>query len=69
MKNQIPQEILDQFEYCERRLKETNGSMTPQQILWELCQNRNDMVNEEDIKQSPPYIQPKENPWRKFLKK
>lgn len=38
--NQIPDEVLADFEYVEQRLADSNGELSPQQILWELANDK-----------------------------
>lgn len=36
-KIQIPEEVIEQFELCERKLKECKGNKTPYEIMWEIA--------------------------------
>jgi hypothetical protein len=38
----IPKELLEDFEILERRLKESNGNKTAEQILWEFTRERSE---------------------------
>lgn len=71
---QVPQDITEDLEYCERRLKETNGTATPQQILWELARRRTDIRTAErateasnstardtKVSEQPSRVQPVDN--------
>lgn len=40
----IPQEVLSDLEYVERRTEESNGEINPQQILFELAQRKSKAV-------------------------
>jgi len=40
VRQEIESDILGDLEWCERRVKETKGTLTPQQILWELAKHK-----------------------------
>jgi hypothetical protein len=42
--NQIPEEVLNDFNKAETLLKESKGTLTPQQVLLELYKERNNPV-------------------------
>ena len=48
-KNEVPEDILKQFEELERRLKDSNGTKTGQQVLWEMYNKEkvNPIIKEE----------------------
>ncbi len=39
--NIIPQDVLNDFEELERRIKTSRGNQTPEQIMWEYAKERN----------------------------
>jgi len=68
LKTAIPPEVLEEFNYCEQRLKETKGTMTPQEIAWEYYKKVHGSVGIETntIQEDK---QERRNPWLKFQRK
>ena len=40
--SQVPSNIIDDFNYCERRFSEEHGEVEPTRILWELASRKRD---------------------------
>ena len=52
--DKIPQEVLDDLDELERRLKESNGNKTPQEIFWNYTRERSERGTREQGRRDHP---------------